>query len=937
MKYGRYISVILAALVSVTALVSPLAAQQPMTPQEKRFIDGLLKRGLFSLADAYLQKLLDNDVEPSMVNAQRVVVLEAQALRLGEEAAREKKFAEAAESYEAAIKQLGERMAEVGDVPARDQLRFEQFRLRVAYGEMLWQKHANNQLTIMEITDGASGDREKVQQLLRKAIEIFKATHADASTWYDEMERHPDFARRYSELYNQIDIVKAYSLYQIAWASYYLAFAMPADAEGRGALLDDAVTKFSVYADTDGDSEARYQSLKGRGMCYRLKGESEKAVTDLRKALELSKDENFNITVYYELAQTHLAARQYSQAQAALQELRSRNYAAMPGSFIGGQLMPFLDAKILLAEGAGDASKRDQAMVMLRDLWRKGDFWQLLVKAEVGKHIAEDADVSKMTGLELWVLADKAYSDDKLERAAELFAKYLEVTDAADPTYQEAQFNIAACYAKLSEDESDSARKKVLMKKAADAFRAVAEKFPQSAVADSAAEMYVSFYAELFSLYKEEEEAIRAYADALSWTIANRPKIAAAGDMQFYYAGMLSELGEYRRASREFEKVPAGSPNYKTAAFLAMDMSREYLRENMQKLNQTDLKREVDVAVTKTERFVRAVESSADATDDERRRAAEAMLISAEILSRPQVKQFERARVIVENFEKKYSQYEELLGEALVVKVDCLVGMNMTEEAMRQLDQIMSKVEDPMPILQSLFRSMTEDIERLNSTFQHKEAAERLVQANDIADRLRKQLTAKNLDPNGDRDAAIRYEMAMLHMNAGKVAEAVEMLDELCYRPYKKLDRDDTPQIDVQHLKGLATASQKLAADTRDSAQAYDLYQRAAYYWRNIANSMGSAMQSAVADANRQNDPVKKADFQKLADSTRRTHWEARLEEMLVYEKLHDLEKKHGGDEAKDYYGMIRKFMAFEQSLKSDFGGPALKIKFEDLLRRIGR
>ena len=265
-----------------------------------------------------------------------------------------------------------------------------------------------------------------------------------------------------------------------------------------------------------------------------------------------------------------------------------------------------------------------------------------------------------------------------------------------------------------------------------------------------------------------------------------------------------------------------------------------------------------------------------------------------------------------------------------------MVGMGMGTEAMSQLDQIMSKVEDPMPILQNLFKSITQDIERLNRTLQHEAARERLKQANDIAQRFQDYLAKNKLDPEGYRVAAIQYEVAMLHMNAGELATAVEMLDSLCYRPYLQRDNAEMPRIDVRHLQGLANATQLLAATTREEPKAYELYNKAAYYWRNIADSMRGSMQSATINASRETDPAKKARLEKTAQDVTRTYWESRLNEMQTYYKLHELEKRHGGETPIDYYATIRKFVTTERSLNSEFGGASLKVRIDRLARDIG-
>ncbi len=940
MNHKRVLKMVLLLAVATFVVALPSVARaesQPMSSQDRIFVDGLLDRGLLTLAEEFLQQLQERNVDPVMVNARRIIVQEAQAQRQPNEELRNQKFAEAAKSYEQTVAAMGDQIKQTTDPRAQDKLRHEQMKLRLKLGEMLWQKQAFNQLNLIEITDGSGGDPEKLRPILRKSLEVMRELNAESIVWHEEMDRDPDFGRRYGELYGQIEMLKHYSSYQVAWVSYYLAFVLPQDDEERKTLLTNAIDRFGMFADSEGKSEGKIQSLRGRGMCYRQQGEWEKAESDFRNAIELSESEQFKIQVFYDLAQTHLLAKRYTGALSTLNELRGQNYESLPQSFIGSQLMPFMEARILVAEGASDDAKRQQGLRILGDLWQKGGVWRDIVAAEVKRHMPKGADRSKMSPLELWVLATDAFEKKELKEAAELFAQYLKITPQEDPMHQEAKFNVAACYARLSTEADDGMEKMAMMKKAAESFRGVAEAFPNSPVADTAVEHYVDFSKEVYLLDKSKEHA-EAFGKAVKWTLDNRPKIAAAGDMQFLYGNIQRELGQYREAAAAFEKVPKSSPNYNMALFSAMESFRLYLLEQLPKMsNPAEVKREVDQAVSKTEQFVSNVDSlpAGETKEQLSRDAAMALIIAADILSRPEVKEYERGRAFIDRYQKDYGQYDDYLGEALKIKVDCLVGSGVPDEAMKLIDEIMVSVEDPMPILQNLFRSITQDIERLNRTMQREAAGKRLQDAVNIGERLKQQLAKPPVSEISQfRIDAIQYELALLYMNSGRLAEAVKRFEALCYQPYERFH--EIKNLDARHMKGLATATQMQAAETRDEAAAHELYKKAAYYWQNMADSMQATQRAAKVSLGSETDPQKKAQLEKRVEEFGNLYWEFRLNQMQAYLALHPLEQKLGGEKPFDYKGAVQKFLAVERSLNSKFGGESMKLNFDRMARELG-
>jgi len=275
----------------------------------------------------------------------------------------------------------------------------------------------------------------------------------------------------------------------------------------REALLDDAIEKFTEFTKLDDASKEKWRAMRMLGVCYREQGLYEKAVESLRAAMEGSQaahkvaaeDENFKIQTYYELIQTAISAGKFPEARAYLDELRSRNFETLPQSFIGSQLMPFLDAKINLEEGRGDPQKKSHGLEQMKIMWERGHL-VVLVEAEIRKYI-KAGDPKSLQPFELKILAGEAFRADDYKKAASYFDEFVKKTDSNNPSHAEALYNLAVCYYRMADDKELGEDEQLkLMKDAARRFFEVASKFPRFQSVGRASESFVLLRSVVYKL-----------------------------------------------------------------------------------------------------------------------------------------------------------------------------------------------------------------------------------------------------------------------------------------------------------------------------------------------------------------------------------------------------------------------------------------------------
>lgn len=937
MNVWKGLSAGLSAVVAVLVVAaSPAAAQ--ISGADQRFVDGLEKRGLLRLQQQFLEDLGKGSGSSDLVKEQQAKLYENQGSRSGDEMERDKLFKLSKDMYREQLDKLAKSLAETKDVRAQDGLRLRLLTMKVHLADMIWQREADNQRMNLELTDRQSGDRAKVQRLLREATALFLGINKEATKWTEEVQTDD---KRVS-YYDHSEQFKIYSNYEIGWTSYYLAYVLPAEDKDRERLLKEAIDRFTPFTVGEDDVPAKWESFKGLGLCYREQGNYDEAVKSLRRAVvdeAKSPSNDFRISVYYEICQTYIKAKRFDDARKAIDEMRAKKYPKMEETLYGGTILPFIEAKILLSEGQTDNAKKEQGLAAMRQLWDKAVFWHLLVAPEVGRYIDKTLPVEKLNPFEIWILADAAFGKADYKEAVKFFEQYIKVTPPTDVGHPQAKYDLAACYFKLA-DAVKGAERLNDLRVAANTFEEVSAGFPNFEGASRAAKYAV----EIKGMLAESEggaateDLVKSYENM----IKTRPEDARQNDAEWYLAQVLLKENRFREAADHFVHVPTDSPgdHYYDAMFLEIYSLRlDLVRVQWTKDTVEELKRAASAVVGRMEDYVKKAQAVTQPPTPElktklRENAAQALIWAGEILGSDKIQEYQRALTLLERCEKEYPDVASK-GDILKVKIDCHRGQGQLDKARADLENLLKT--DPkglQGIFQSLFASFTDEVSRLTDNGQLDEARKKVAMADEIGKMFTDYLARSTNKDAGAQIETVRAQLAELHLGAGDLDGPTGALERykalLTFDPYDvKANERGTKEINMTYLVGLAKAAtalgrQQIAAkDPAKEPAAYDNFKHCVYYWTQISD--GYEQQESDKDP-------------QLRAEAPGKYWQAKLTQcQVMVDNLNDLELKYGNAKARvDYQKLAKEFISLNMATNSSFGGPALKIQWKRLGDKLG-
>ncbi len=927
------LSVAVAAL-----LVAALPAVAQISGADQRFVDGLEKRGLLRLQQQFLDDVSKGSGAngSDLVKEQQAKLYENQGARSGDEMERDKLFKQSKDLYRELLDQMTKALAAATDVRAQDDLKLRLLTMKMHLAAMIWQREADNQRMNLELTDRQSGDRKKVERLLREATTLYLEINKAATEWSAQLQTDD---KRLS-FFDRSEEIKEYSNYWVGWTSYYLAYVLPAGDKDRDKLLADATGRFTPLTVSEDDSPARWESFKGLGLCYREQGKFEEAVKSLRRAVAddaKTPSNEFRISVYYEICQTYIKAKQYVEARQAIDEMRAKKYPKMDETLYGGMILPFVEAKILLSEGQTDSAKKDQGLAAMRQLWDRGPFWHLLVAPEVSKYLDKTQPVEKLNPFEIWILADAAFGKADYKEAARFFEQYVKITPPTDVGHPQAQYDLAACYFKLgTADTAKGAEKANNLRMAANGFEAVAADFPTFEGASRAAKYAVV----LKGMLAEADQGVAAVEDvAKSWEtmIQKRPEDAKKNDAEWYLAQVRLKQNRFREAADHFARVPTDSPgdHYYDALFEEIQSYRlDLIQVQWTKDSAEELKRAAGTVVGKMEEYVKKAQAVTQPPTPElktklRENAAQALIWAGEILGNDRIQEYQRALVLLERCEKEYADVASK-GDILKVKIDCHRGQGQLDLARKDLESLLKT--DPkglQGIFEGLFASFTNEVARLIGNGQLDDARKKVAMADDIGKMFTDYLARSTNKNAGAQIETVRAQLAELHLEAEDLDGPTGALERfkalLGFDPYTN---QNVKEITMKYLVGLAKAATALGrqqVESKDAAkapEAYENFKHAVFYWTQVYSGYGQQ----VSDKDPQVRAEAEAKF-----------WEARLaQSQAMVDFLNDLEQKYGKDPKTDYLKLAKEFISLNVATNSSFGGPALKVQWKRLGDKVG-
>ncbi len=816
------------------------------------FYKGLQQRGLQSLMRAYLEEKGVSDEAESHVTKAAQAALEvekAAAAKSVEE--RNACFERARTLYEGAIAETQKAMEQVpaAQWKARADARLQVLQLRAELAKMIFQNWLKNDLDVLEVTDRRGGDRQEAARLLKMAEEQFRAVFRGGTEWLSEIDRDPDptrygnagFTRALGDLRREAE-------YHSAWVMYYLAWIRPKDyqpAEGEMAsdeLLKGAITIFEGYLNLPDKVAAKWYAYLVIGLAQRALGEYEDALTSLAYADNAAAPEELKIRVAFERALTRVRQGEYKKVREAIETAREFFGAQKLGQNLYGLAMPLVEAEtyILEAQAKQDAALKQKGLDILVEMNNRPAPWPAIVSFVMPALVGIPDDVEKMDPFPLWILATDSYEkarqqeDPKqLEYALRLYKIYADKVGPQDENYAAAIYSQAACLLQLGRKEE-----------AAEAFKTVAESFPDYRYAPDAAKYYVGASGQVYEAAKTDENR-DAYEKALAWFVSKW--LRADPDQQYFYALILYRGAKYEEAADQFTKVAQDSEYYPDARYWVALARLEGFREEVlptgQKAQILSRARVVAQDLVDFAKYAGQARGLPDAKRQELQNWAQAAYLNAAgIYMYPEVGLYADGLQLLEQMEQTFQLDKEMQGRLMKYKIEALRRLGELDKAKAVLNTFLgqAKPEEVGPVLRSLFQAWIEDVQRLIKSGAKDTARTKVKDAEELGDRLREWLQTAAVEDRQSETENVQYDLAELYLAVGDYDVAKKIYEEIGGpKP------EETTPVKVDCVYGLARCHEALAEGAPDAAQGRQQFERSLELWRALLEIEG---QNAKAD-----------------------------------------------------------------------------------------
>ncbi|MFO8012029.1 MAG: hypothetical protein R6X20_01860 [Phycisphaerae bacterium] len=852
----------------VITTVSVLVAAGLMLPGGVRaasdeFYQGLEKRGLRTLMEAYLKQqgeaiaeAPDEDVGlPGQKQLDLAKLAVQQARKAGNMAARDQAFQQARKLYEQAIQA---RKKALDAIPA-DQLTkqnealYRLIQARLALANMVFQQWLTTDLNLLEMTQRHGGNRQRAIELLGVATDAYAATVEGCGTWLTNLDMLPgDDYTRFTNLGNrrQVRDASRQARYFNAWAQYYLGWLLPQDYQppegrrNRSEILNDAITAFTPYADSDRDTNAnKWYARLGIGMAYRELGEYEKALQQMAKVNpppvqeDSPRDQSWKpdvrIRTAYEKAVTQLAMERFEAARQTIEEIRKKYGDGLKQSLYG-QALPIVEAATYIEEGTAknQAGTKEKGVGILKSLYDRPNPWPMVVQWVMRGMVGEAETGEEMPDFMLWIRANdlmaeaqKTKNAKQMKQAADLFKAYAEKVGPEDKNYPTALYTGAAALLQVG-DKAEAAA----------LFRQVADKFPEYRYAKAAANYAVGARGQVYENAKTEENR-QAYEDALHWFVKNH--LESDPEQAYFYALVLYRGEKYLEAADAFSRVPKQATHYPDSRYWVALCRLEHFRNRVlaSRDKQLILSGARDVAKRLLNYTKYAFEAQTSDLPDEKKQqllqwAEFAYINAADVYLYQEVSLPADALPILEEMEKRFELTKDMRGRVLKLKIDAYQKLGKPGEALRLLDQFLA-VADPKdvgPVLRGLFAAMTDDVRELIKRGKKELAAAKVEQAKSIGSRFLRWLETSDLEQKQIEIENTRYDLAELYLAVSEYEQALQIYQEIAGPKPEDVKRGEPLPEDA--IYGMARAHEGLADAAASSEEAKPHYERSLELWR---------------------------------------------------------------------------------------------------------
>ncbi len=807
---------------------APAEAERPRQPEDEilepsRLRGELLRRGMTDLLQTYLEEC------PPMSEVEKLIYARQQKLAVYNDKSRDEDECLAAlDEAIALLKQAIERFPD--DPRAID--------WQLQLGKDLIYKRAEPYYNNILFRGGSEEDRKQLLAIAKRATEEFEALGKKIDNWSTRLQQLSEPELRKLENSGEIERYRTLELqsgYFASWAKFYRALAARPGKE-RDKLTQEVITYLTIekkeWIETDHkQSGVQCQALLLLGMTYRLAGQPDKATRFLRAAVERTSQirdpgERRSLAWVIHLGKMEQIkllrdSGKYDEALTAVKEL-TEELSDKPQSLSLLLCVALLEGSIYStqAEAKAKSDPKAHARLMAKsrepliELAARRPKAKDRIYAVVYPLLGKDPDPKTLGTFDRNVyiagkLSDAARAQERVDQvrgnaqgdlrpeqqkkvealqtqrresldkaitAAELLLK--EGKDLSQAVRAEAMFNLAVCYF-----ERGNALKSVRT------FVDLVRQHPGFVRSFDAALYAVQLAAEMnrdpAGVDRPEVRAL--FLDALKALTETFGETDEAKYWQFYLANTLDLAGRLEQAAKAYAAVHAGHANYLDARYARIICLLRLLERaaSSQEADAAKVRARAESLVKEAMACAELLRKGAGRADGDERRSelmrssGDCLLIAARVRNEPPLEDHAAALDVLEDFDKTYGAYRDLLGRSMRLKIVALQGLGKLQEAKQLIPDYMKRdPENAGATIGALLASMQQEVRRARERNEEQAARRAAGEAVELAKSLYVWARQNPSQLETDELFGIRVQYAQACLEAQQYAQARELFQE---------------------------------------------------------------------------------------------------------------------------------------------------------------
>jgi TolA-binding protein len=743
-----------------------------------------------------------------------------------------------------------------GDDPRRRSVQLAE--ARVEHAGMLLGRWISADMDELELSNGRSGDRARLLDLLTRSRKLYDDALAAIRPLLDELEQGGFAVEDELLALGIFDTLRRLRLdidFNIGWASVYAAIVDTVPGDRRAAALRTAERKFQGILDSGVTGLPVLQCQLGLAIALRELGRYDEAEKRFAAALSDEVTPALRAQISFERARNHVAAARFDDARSTLRPLVEKGVQTLsaeeaPAQFYFNlaQLWDahtyMLEAERLVASADSSAAKvalerraqrlRDSGLARFDRLAARGGAWQAAAQHFLAASLRLDADPATQSPLELLIVARQLAQQRKYVEAVQRLRQAAGRKDLDRDMAAEILHELGVCQYQRHEP-----------REAAQAFARLAVEYKTSPRAAQAATYAYQLWAQIAEQSRKAEDYQRL-ADVLLNLLETFPEHEKRRDAMWWLPVALQSAGAYTAAAEHFGKLPADHPQREEARFRRLVCERLALESVRQTLAPEEFGLRARKLAALLAEYASASFDGATAGDKPGPAlgwSASAAVQAAELFVAPPLLDYNQALQQLKNFETRYPG-SELAARALTVRIKAYGGQRQFDVAARAVEQYLQAVpaDEAGTLLVDLAAGMQEEVERLASAGRVDDARRLAGESINTFEQLEKWAAA---DAARARSAtAVSFGLARMYYVADRLDDAAAVIKRLIeVEPrngaYQRLHAlilsgslGQSPQ--PAAIAGAKDAWGKLLADPALRAQLPERYWEARYHWLSL-------------------------------------------------------------------------------------------------------